>query len=416
MFERLKSFGKRKIPVSVALSGIGMFLMAGVLAAWTGSATVDFMTRTLFAKYIKAVPNQTLTVQERMDFTYNLHPVNYIKNSSLDHWSGGSNFVNTSLAPSTGGATKFAMPDGWAINGDKSGATLYRLPNVAPVSGTTILPGQSNSLYVENRNTSAGIGVSVFACYPAENGVSSSQSWYGQFLGQRTVFGAWFKVDKAARAAASVTEYFVRPFINTYSGPQVRATSYAVGPYASSGSWENLSAVTTVPYRATAVEVGFEMHPTILAGTALTGDSAYICAPYLLINPVNSDYIPQPNEIFYFRNPVPFDTNGSTFDTAGGTSSFAISKSTAGKISPNVQALYVTIIGNAADGTQHQFRPDTRDLTGATIYAKANAPSGTTGAVNATQWVKTDYNGDFDLYTSSGVTDISIYILGAQMR
>ena len=53
MFDRLKAFGRRKVPAYTAILVIGVFLMGGVLMAATGSGTVDHLAKTLYAQYLK---------------------------------------------------------------------------------------------------------------------------------------------------------------------------------------------------------------------------------------------------------------------------------------------------------------------------------------------------------------------------
>lgn len=55
MFDTLKRIGRRRVPVSVMVAVLALFLMSGALIAATGSATVDFQASTLWAKYIKPV-------------------------------------------------------------------------------------------------------------------------------------------------------------------------------------------------------------------------------------------------------------------------------------------------------------------------------------------------------------------------
>jgi hypothetical protein len=61
------------------------------------------------------------------------------------------------------------------------------------------------------------------------------------------------------------------------------------------------------------------------------------------------------------------------------------------------------------------FRPNTSITTGISFFAVEHSSGGVSIAQH-TQWVNTDYAGDFDLYTSAAVNGVSIFITGAQMK
>lgn len=333
-----------------------------------------------------------------------IYPQNLIQNSLFGVWSGGSTFVIAGRA---------GVPDGWNIPSASTGATKVDVANTAPGTGSTVYAGFTHSVSLGNYNATTGAGTTAYFTYPSENGVSTSRTWYQQFAGKRVVFGAWVWQDFGQYAASGVTTQFIRPFINTYPGGYAAGeTSFAFGDYPLKSGWNLLSAVTTVPNGATALEVGFAMNPTILAPRVTTGDSAYVCAPFLLIDPIHAGYVPVPQEVIYLRNAARFDS--SNYATAGGNSSFTVAARTAGKIPEDVDALYVAFIGTPAGSTNEvHFRPSTTNVgSGATYYTALAGVS----PVTAHEWVNTDYNGDFDMYSLNPVTGVTISITGVKMR
>lgn len=410
-----------------------LFMCAGLV--------VLFMAHTVFADHTekkriiysdKQTYNAPVVIND--DVTYGadaeiksnrryLNPPNMIHNSLLGIWSGGSRY-------GVGGTT--CVPDGWTITGTKTGVSRVEGSDTALGSGATVYPGFPHSMLIENWATKTGPGgTTAYVQYPAMAGVSPSRVWYQQFAGKRVVFGAWVNFDVNQYVKSAVTTNFMRPYILTYTGANnyvQNATSFAFGPYVTNHGWTMVSAVTDVPTKATALEVGFELSPTILAaaaddtaGNPRSGDSIYVCAPFLLVDPLQTEYVPNPQEEIYFDRAVEFyNGTAANWNKGVGTSSYNVAQETLGKISPNVSTLYVTYQAKSAgSGTVSvQFRTSTasKHLSGATFYPVFNNAGGTSNFSTGPVWVPTDYNGDFDVYTSEAQTGVSLTVTGAKMR
>jgi len=324
-------------------------------------------------------------------------PINMITNSELAIWSGGTRHgISAALN---------AAPDGWYFwDTTNSGATRYSSGDASAViarSGLTSFNGFPHTMYVES---AAAYGQEDYVGFP-KSGVSREASWYQQFYGQQIQFGAWVWTDGNSSGATD----FIKAYIMTQKSGT--STAAALSSDYAGGGWEYLSATTTVPIAADCLEVGF-----LLNGTALSGPSAFIVGPTLVKGVVNmANPIRRVGETVYFENPVAFVSNGPTFDLAAGTSSFNLAYEGSGKIPENVSALYVgyQLEVSSSGDHQSQFRPDTSCLTGTTLWS--TAPSGVT-LYTHNVWVKTDYAGDFDLYTSGAANGVSIFITGAQVR
>ncbi len=417
MFDRLKSFGRRKIPAWKACSIIGLFLALPVLIAWTGSATVDFMTSRLYARYITAVPQKTLTMEGAVKWSYNLHPQNLINNALLAVWSGGSRYGAPLAAYGASGGSIWAVPDGWNIQGASTGVTRYDAPDAIAGSGSSVYPGFPHSAYVQTWGTATGTGTTRYFTYPGTNGVSTTATWYRQFAGQRVTFGAWVKRDTAQYTATGVSTYFIRPFINTYANAGYLAgeTSFAFGSYQATNGWECVTATTTVPTAATALEVGFAMNPTVLA--AVGGDSAYVCGPFLYVNPVDSAFAPNPQEIVYLNRSLDVWSGGSTFTAQlGNNVGQSIDLSTGagwkGIIPDSAKAIYCTIRGDfASTADPLHFYANMLD-SGVTLYPQVTA--GVASFDNI--WIPLKADGTFIVDNVAAVTGVSLIVNAVQVR
>lgn len=340
-----------------------------------------------------------------------LDPQNHIRNSLLGVWSTGASIYNT-------GTTSANVPDGWynpTTNLGNVGVSKVLLTDVAFGSGGSVYPTFPYSMQIDARNKhTTGAGVTGYFAYPGDSGVSTAALWYRKFSGKRVVFGAYVWRDTGQYTASGVSTHFIRPFIRTSSSGGNVDINCAFGDYQETNGWQLVSAVTDVPTKATALEVGFALNPTVLAPIA--GDTAFICAPFLLIDPARVDYVSAPREIVYFSSPVEFNTNGPGNDKGTGTSSYTVFNETSGRVPQDVDAYYVAVQGQiTADLTQMQLRTDTAHRVGVTHYPVYAAAGGAT-RYTIHQWIPADYNGDFDFYTSSAVNGISVFVTGAQYK
>jgi hypothetical protein len=80
-----------------------------------------------------------------------------------------------------------------------------------------------------------------------------------------------------------------------------------------------------------------------------------------------------------------------------------------------VAELYVSFIGSApAVTTLAEFR-GANLMSGATIYNMGTTASAGT-SVFGSAWVPCNYAGDFGVYSTAAINDITIQILGARLR
>lgn len=352
-------------------------------------------------------PDAEITSDRRLFYSKN-----YIENSLLGVWSGGSRYT-------VGGTA--SVPDGWNIMSTYTGTSRFDLSDVAPGSGSTIYPGFPHSMYLENRNPVTGPGTTAYVTYSPTNGVSSTRTWYQQFAGKRVVFGAWVKKENTQAVASGVTTNFIRPFINTYSGAGYAGVekSFAFGNYASGNEWTMLSSVTTVPAGATALEVGFAMNPTILAAkgvVAQTGDSVYICAPFLLIDPIKTEYIPAPQEVVFLNKTLNVWSGGSTFGSrdsgdVGVSLDLSVHPGWAGIIPDSAKAILCTVKGDFASTADPLHFYANKIDSGVTVYPQIAA--GVASFSNV--WIPISTTGTIKVDNVATVTGVTLWVHAVMM-
>ena len=363
-----------------------------------------FKSDTEHQKEMKFGPNAEITSDSK-----NFNPRNYINNSLFSIWSGGSQY-------GVGGVT--CVPDGWYIQGTHTGVTRVDAPDVASGSGSTIYPGYPHSLQIATWNPSTGPGTTAYFTYP-DSGVSNQAAWFKQFAGSKVVFGAFIKRDVGQYVASGVSTNFIRPYICTYSPVNALAgeTSYAFGPYQEYNGWQMLSAVTTVPVGATAIEFGFAMNPTVLGPVATGGDTAYITAPFFLINPIRTEYVPKQQEIVFLKKSLNVLSGGSDFgaklaDDAGCTLDLSVDTGWEGIIPDSVSDICTTIRGDfvALTDPLHIYGDDIQG--GVTFYPHVAAGVASFNNV----WVPVSSSGTITIDSIAAITGVSIIVEGVKIR
>jgi len=342
-----------------------------------------------------------------------LYPENLLENSLYAVWSGGTRYGVLDADGKSGGS-KWAVPDGWNVQGAYTGVTRCDAPDAITGSGSSVYSGFPYSAEINCWGTATGAGTTRYYTYPATTGVSTSAAWFDRFRGKRVVFGAFVKRDLDQYTKTGVTTNFIRPFINTYSGAGYLAgeTSFAFGDYQTTNGWAAVSATTTVPLNATALEVGFAMNPTVLAATSTSGDSAYVCAPFLYIDPLSKEYASRPGEVIFFKRPIDFDYDYDKSITA--VSAYNVPGQTRGIAPAAMAAAYlVSMTGNAASGVSVMFRANAA-MSG--VSFPANRGASTDQSILYTTWVVPDADGNFELNSSSGVSNISITLHGVELK
>lgn len=343
-----------------------------------------------------AVPSEQAVRQFVVAYVPNVK--NVIKNSAFAVWSSGTAYAIDASA----------SPDGWSFTdiantGSNAGATKVNLADVTtPGSGQTeIYPGLTHSALI---TSDAGVGVSDYWVYPDENsGLSVAQTWYRKFVGRTITFGALVYTDSSL---AGDTNY-IRPYISTanvggHKGGTVNGsgvTRSTFGDYAS-GGWQFLSASTTVPNGATALEFGWQIFGTALSSSP----TAYVCGPTLISgNTVGAlqEYIPVPNEVVDFKNFVPLVKGGnSTFGVSAEVYQFDLSANSSvtdqqHKISDDVDAVYIVVAGDPQSTTSAMYFYGDSTSSGVSMSGVSNmaawAPVSSSGVLNMTVT-----NDDFD--------------------
>ena len=340
----------------------------------------------------------------------NLYPRNQMHNSELAIWSGGTRWGSGALA---------SVPDSWYVYSQSTltGVTRIDVDTISPVSSVT--PPFIHSMYINTWDTSTGPGVTKYVAYPS-SGVSTSPSWYKKFAGRTVVFGAYVKRDLAQPISTGVTTGFIRPFINrheTYVGAE---TYFEFGDYVESDGWTLSTIEYDVPAGATAFEVGFAMNPTVLAGSKSgdTGDSAYVVAPFILINPLNKAYVPVPKEEIFFINTVnPFGayvSGGSSFVAGDAATVMDLSSDDgwAGKIPDDVELIYATVsVGGTWPNSLYMYGDNV--LGGVSFYSTASGAS----PQATTAWIPVSSTGTINIPNPSGsFSGTSMFVHGVKMR
>lgn len=381
-------------------------IAAVVYAADRFRGKTEFYDRATFKKDVQLDGEVTYGTDAEVVSTKNMYPQNWIKNSKLAFWSGGTCYANGSTA---------ALPDGWYMPSlsTYTGATLVAVNTISPVSSVT--PDFLHSMNVGVNDPTTGQSASTkFILYPG-SGVSTASSWYKNFAGKSVTFGAWVNRPITQTVTSGITTNFIRPVINTHSIHLSGVTSgyWAQGDYVENSDW-NLATVTMdVPNDASAFECGFAMNPTAIAPTGTSGDSAYIVAPFLLINPLHKSYVPIPDEEVFFTNQIDvFGAGGSTFGT-GTSQALDISSDNGwgGKIPDDTESIYVTVAVDATYMNALHFYGD-NSLGGVSFYGQGGSG---VSIQTMTAWIPISSSGTINISdVSDNFTGTSLFVLGAK--
>jgi len=356
-------------------------------------------------------PTMTGTVDtENWNMTHNSGQKNWIKNASLSVWSGGTIAASSAAYGASYNATGYdAMPDGWKWGYDgnvASGASRMDHHDVtSPGSGATeIYPGLAHSVYFSH---SGNYGVSDYMLYP-NSAVSSQANWYRQFAGKQVTFGAYVWTDANTTGATNL----VRPFIRTSNNGATPYANATFGPYAN-GGWDWLSATTTVPNGATALDFGFEITGNAYSSSVI-GTSGYMCGPTFVSGATVGSPIIEPREIVFLDSPVSLYGSSPAGQTySAGETQIDVYSGTTGQIPRDIQAVYFNL--GVASGTTNDpvvFR-DTSSGNGVTQYVTTGQAQ---GFFNIQGWVKTAYDGSFYIYTQAGLSGCTPEIVAVELR
>ena len=225
------------------------------------------------------------------------------------------------------------------------------------------------------------------------------------------------KMDTGQYVATGVTTGFIRPVINTHSVHLSGVTSgyWKKGDWVAENGW-NLSTVTwDVPADASAFEVGFAMNPTVLAPGASTGDTVYMTAPFIIINPLHTAYVPIPGEEIFFHNQLdPFGSGGSNFlGTVLSTIDLSSDNGWNGIVPDDVSQIYATVAVTATYPYALQFYGDNAK-GGVSFFATASGSS----PQATTAWIPVSSTGTINVNnTSNGnFSGTCMFVHGAKMR
>lgn len=357
-----------------------------------------------FGKDASITIESSQTVPEK-----NLYPQNFIKNSGMDIWSGGTRWGSGALS---------SVPDGWYIPSTSTytGVTRIDVDTISPVSSVT--PDFTNSVYLgvfDTANAISQTGNTKFFMYPG-SGVSTASSWYKRFAGKSVTFGAYVKRDLGQYTSTGVTTNFIRPVMNDHSVFLSGVTNgyWKEGDWVSHNGWNLYTVTWDVPTTADAFEVGFAMNPTVLSPAASTGDSVYITGAFLEINPLHKGYVPIPEEDVYFTNQIDvFGSGGSTFG-AGPAQALDLSSDNGwgGKVPDNVTAIYGTVEVNAAyPNGLHMYGDNSSG--GVTFFGTGSGafPQATTA------WIPVSSSGTINISTvPAAFSGTSLFVHGAKLR
>ena len=406
------NFMKRKKITSsiVALALIGIFATV-VYAAYNERQVTVFWNKVTFKNILDVQDELKFSSDAVITSTKELNPRNYIDNSELAIWSGGTRWGSGGLA---------SVPDGWYIPNlsTYTGVTRTDVSTIAPVSSVT--PQAIHSMYINTWDATTGAGNTNYIAYP-DSGVSTAAWWYNKFAGHSVVFGAWVKRDIDQFIASGVSTNFIRPFINTNTTYVAAETYFTFGDYIENDGWTLSTMEYNVPAGATAFEVGFAMNPTVLAppGGSSTGDSAYIVAPFLLINPLNKEYVSRPDEIIWFKKQLDVWTGGSTFGakaTARAAVSLDLSADVGwnGIVPDDTKAIYASVGGTFSGVLAADFLHFYGDesLSGVTI----RTPVAGIASLERPVWIPVSSTGTINVDNINVVTGVSLWVHGAQIN
>ena len=332
--------------------------------------------------------------------------VNEITNAALGVWSKGTNFQTDSDS----------SPDGWLVwDQTNTGVTRIDVSDVPALgTGNTIYPGFTHAMEIK---TAAASGISDYISYPSASGVSENETWYKKYAGKRVTFGAMVRTDIANN---------VRPYIITCNNARTAGTGNAAGvtPYAAYGSygdgdagWDFLTATTTVPIGATALEFGWEID-----GTARTGPTAYVCGPTFTSGTTPTMPIPKPGEVVILEEGLNVwygiktsggDTGASAFMPGSAQAlDLSVDQGWNGIIPDDAEAILVESgISVVAVGDTLRFYGNT-GIGGTTVYGLV---AGTTNYAQI--WVPVSYDGIVNVIPDdSQEVGLVLHVNAVQMR
>jgi len=363
-----------------------------------------FKSDTEHQKEMKFGPNASITSDK------NVYPENFIKNSQLAIWSGGTRWGSGGLA---------SVPDGWYIPSLSTftGVTRIDVNTISPVSSVT--PSFTHSMLLSTWDATTGAGNTNYIAYP-NSGVSAVQWWRDKFAGKTVVFGAFVKRDLGQYVASGVSTNFIRPFVHIGQNYKASEVNYTFGDYIEKAGWTLATMEYDVPAGVSAFEVGFAMNPTVLAppGGSSTGDSVYVVAPFLLINPLNKEYVANPKEIIFLNENVnAFTAGASTFGAmddlqAGTVLDLSADDGWGGIIPDDAEAIYTTVKGDFASTADPLHFYSVNIDSGVTIYPNVAAGVATFNNV----WIPVSPTGTITVDNVAVVTGVSLQVHGVQMR
>lgn len=404
------NFMKRKKITSsiIAIALIGIFATV-VYAAYNERQVTVFWNKVTFKKILDVQDELKFSPDAIITSTKDVNPRNYINNSELAIWSGGTSY---------GVGARASVPDGWYIPGASTytGVTRIDVNTIAPVSSVT--PSFTHSMYANVWSTATGQSAATkFLLYPG-SGVSAAASWYKKFAGKNVTFGAWMKRDITVSVAAGVSTNFIRPVMNSHSVHLSACSTYwKLGDFVENDGWTLATATWDVPADASAFECGFAMNPTVLAPKTTSGDSVYIVAPFLLINPLHKKYVPRNDEVVFFTNTVnPFgaySSGGSTFGVGtGGSLDLSADNGWGGKIPDDTKAIYATVAVNASWPNSLYMYGD-NILGGVSFYTTASGAS----PQATTSWIPVSSSGTINVANPTvAFSGTSMFVHGARIR
>jgi len=368
-----------------------------------------FKSDTEHQKEMKFGPNASITSDK------NVYPENFIKNSQLAIWSGGTRWGSGGLA---------SVPDGWYIpdTSTYTGVTRIDVNTIAPVSSVT--PPFTHSMYVnvwDGTNASGQSANTKFVLYP-DSGVSAAPWWYQKFAGKNVTFGAWVKRDLGQPVASGVTTNFIRPVMNSHSVHLSACSTYwKLGDFVEKNGWSLATVTWDVPATADAFEVGFAMNPTVLAPgvSTETGDSVYVVAPFLLINPLKAEYVSRPGEVIFLKIGLNVWSGGSDFGAQAATdagTALDLSEDVGwgGIIPDDVEAIYANVGGSFAgvlDADYLYFYGD-NILSGTTVCGEVASIR----SIFHPMWIPLSSTGTINVDNVNVVTGVTLQVQGVQMR
>ena len=338
-----------------------------------------------------------------------LYPKNEIKNSQLGIWSGGTRWGSGGLA---------SVPDGWYISNlsTYTGVTRIDVNAISPVSSVT--PSFTHSMYLNTWDATTGAGNTNYIAYP-NSGVSAAQWWRDKFAGKTVVFGAFVKRDLGQYAATGVTTNFIRPFVHIGQNYKATEINFTFGDYIETGGWTLATMEYDVPAGVSAFEVGFAMNPTVLAppGGSSTGDSVYVCAPFLLINPLRKEYVPNPGEVIFLNKTLDVWSGGSTFGAmaigqAGTALDLSLDTGWGGIIPDDAEAIYATVKGDFASTADPLHFYGNNIDSGVTIYPNVVAGVATFNNI----WIPLSSTGTINVDNVAVVTGVSLFVEGVKVK